>query len=638
MQRRRSNSNRARDSRLHSLLKQASGTKPLGLKTFSTPDLKLRRIPKQKQQTELQTHERLQQRSFTGRSNQSLTVQALQHHTVGRRNTRGGPSIPPLNIPQTRSRRRAGKSKKFSARPSTVASWAPEDGPSTLRRRVEAGKRSEWAQIVTKDLQNFREETAFVKQQQRKDAKAYAQEIRQTINLRATLNNPDVANQEKNDWRKVLEKEQTSNDIVRRAQMSEDKRRALKLKRDRDKHVTILRRKRKEEEQYHENWNQKIVEDAQQSVALSAQVRKKKVREEREYLQRTMKEHHTAKGKLIAAQKKQLAEEQRIQNNHNAHVKGKYVTESQRRKKETQRIDLIQTRLMKMGETWVGRDAEKREKEQAHFANKIEGPTGGTDYEVKAARLLKKQKKRQMMYRRRELLEQMVAKKERKLKEQVKEADFALTAAAEKVKAGMYQAFFDEEKLRSKDQYAHELKKQMERRRKIKNQNPSGMHARMTEAERTLNRRTLATMGIGAGNGKGGKEGKGGKGGKGGKNRRGNRSTNASARVVVTGRGPESQIFLSTYEDDEKLASQSGEPRQNTTSAVVSESPFHVDTVQSGNARSATPFHGYRRSRDTAHEELMKSSRPGTSGASLYSSLRHSHNPRRSKSWFDDEL
>ena len=142
-------------------------------------------------------------------------------------------------------------------------------------------------------------------------------------------------------------------------------------------------------------------------------------------------------------------------------------------------------------------------------------------------------------------------------------------------------------------------------------------------------------MGIGAGNGKGGKEGKG---GKGGKNRRGNRSTNASARVVATGRGPESQIFLSTYEDDEKLASQSGEPRQNTTSAVVSESPFHVDTVQSGNARSATPFHGYRRSRDTAHEELMKSSRPGTSGASLYSSLRHSHNPRRSKSWFDDEL
>ena len=52
---------------------------------------------------------------------------------------------------------------------------------------------------------------------------------------------------------------QTSNDIVQRAQTIEDKRVALRLKQDRDHHVAILRRKRKEEAQYHENWNQKII-------------------------------------------------------------------------------------------------------------------------------------------------------------------------------------------------------------------------------------------------------------------------------------------------------------------------------------------------------------------------------------------
>ena len=66
-----------------------------------------------------------------------------------------------------------------------------------------------------------------------------------------------------------------------------------------------------------------------------------------------------------------------------------------------------------------------------------------------------------MKHRRRELLEQMVLKKERKMKDKIREADFALHASTETVKAGMYQAYYDEEKLRAKDKYARDLKKQM---------------------------------------------------------------------------------------------------------------------------------------------------------------------------------
>ena len=619
-----------RDDRLHQLLAKSSGNK-----TFTIPGHKknkLRNVPKRKAKQQSFRSSNVSSSNNNNHPQQSglLSINALRQHTTGQ-------SIPPLNLTQTRNRQRrrrttSKQSKKtilYSNRPSTVASYRPEDGPSTLRRRVEAGKRSEWAQIVTKDLQNFRDETEYVKQQKRKEAQEYSQEIRNTINLRATLNNSDVAQKEKDDWRRILIKEQTSNDIVQRAQTIEDKRVALRLKQDRDHHVAILRRKRKEEAQYHENWNQKIINDAKQSVILNAQVKAKKINDEREYLLRTMKEHQDAKAKLVQLAQKKDREEQRIANNHNSKVKGKYVTESERRKLETKRIDLIQTRLMKMGETWVGKDASKRIKEQEHFANKIEGPTGGTDYEIKAAKLLKRKKKKGQMHRRRELLEQMVAKKERKLKKKVLEADFALSAAAEKVKAGMYQAYYDEEKLRSKDQYAHELKKQMEKRRLIKLKNPSGIHARMTDVEKTINRQTLKTMGIGSISSIGG--------GRSRTAKKGRKSQRSGIRSVRTGRGPESQIFLSTYENDENLDLQSSNPISRSN-VPIRESPFHVDTVKSGNGRSSTPFNGYRRSRDGAHEALMKSSRPGTSGASLYSSLRHSHNPRRSKSWFDDEL
>ena len=76
-------------------------------------------------------------------------------------------------------------------------------------------------------------------------------------------------------------------------------------------------------------------------------------------------------------------------------------------------------------------------------------------------KLVKKNKANQMKHRRRELLEQMVLKKERKMKDKIREADFALHASTETVKAGMYQAYYDEEKLRAKDKYARDLKKQM---------------------------------------------------------------------------------------------------------------------------------------------------------------------------------
>ena len=296
-----------RDDRLHQLLAKSSGNK-----TFTIPGHKknkLRNVPKRKAKQQSFRSSNVSSSNNNNHPQQSglLSINALRQHTTGQ-------SIPPLNLTQTRNRQRrqrrttSKKSKKtilYSNRPSTVASYRPEDGPSTLRRRVEAGKRSEWAQIVTKDLQNFRDETEYVKQQKRKEAQEYSQEIRNTINLRATLNNSDVAQKEKDDWRRILIKEQTSNDIVQRAQTIEDKRVALRLKQDRDHHVAILRRKRKEEAQYHENWNQKIINDAKQSVILNAQVKAKKINDEREYLLRTMKEHQDAKAKLVQlAQKK----------------------------------------------------------------------------------------------------------------------------------------------------------------------------------------------------------------------------------------------------------------------------------------------------------------------------------------------
>ena len=527
-----------------------------------------------------------------------------------------------------------------SVRPSTVASgtdWM-DNGPSTLRRRVEAGKRSEWAQIVNKDLQKYHEETTFMKEQKKLERKNYASEILKTINLRATLNNPDIEKKEKESWRQTLEKEERSNAIVKRIQMGEEKLKALQLKQDRDEHVKILRLQKKKEKNYHELWNQKIINDAKNNIILSGQVKQKRMKEEKEYLLKTMNEHKIAKLKLIEAHQKQLKEEQKIADRHNNKVSGKYVTASETRKRETKRIDLLQTKQMKMGEKWVNRDAEKRIREQEHFANKSNGPAGsGKNYEIKAFQLMKKKKKIAMQLRRRELLEQMVTKKEMKLKKKIQEADFALTASAEKVKAGMYQAYYDEEKLRLKDQYAIDLKKQMEKRRKFKEKNPTGMNARMTDAEKTMNTHTLRSLGItsntfiGSDNSSGKSRKHRQRGGRGGLG-----SGTGSAPSLLSNTRPESQIFLNTYDGDVTLNNESSTPL--TTNVPTKEAPFHVDTVVPGDIRSATPFHGYRRNRDTAHEELLKSSRPGTSGASLYSSLRHSHNPRRSRSWFDDEL
>jgi hypothetical protein len=640
---------RSRDSRLHSLLQQAGGTKPMGLKTLRTPGLKLRRRPT------TNTKQPQQHRHSASANQLPLTRQTLHHHTTGSTTV-----IPPLNLHRTRTKRRPRRRvsttatqnqslgtpqsvhqqgrhpHQSSARPSTVSSlW--DNGPSTLRRRVEAGKRSEWAQIVTKDLHNFRTETAYVKQQKLQKARRYAQDIRTTIDLRASLNNSTLAKAEKDNWKTVLVKEEQSNAIVKRAQVRENKLKALQLKKDRDAHVKILHANRKEEQEYHEHWNEKIVADAKESVALTAATKRLKKKQERDYILRTMKEHAKAKQKLIKNHQKQLNIEQALQNKHNQNVKGEYVTEAERRKRETQRIDNIQTRLMKMGETWVGRDAKKRKKEQHLFATIKDGPHGqssGIDYEIKVAKLTQKIKKNKMKHRRRELLEQMVLKKERKMKDKIIEADFALHASTEKVKAGMFQAYYDEEKLRKKDMYGKELKAQMERRKKIKQNNPTGIHARMTEHEKTLNSKTLATMGITEHTTTGGG------GGIRTKKRRGDSCRRNQS--VASGRGPESQIFLNTYEGDASLSKVSSHPIPKHV--PVSQAPFHVDTVPvavagtSATARSQTPFNAYRRNRDGAHEELMKLSRPGTSNSSLYSSLRHSHNPRKSRSWFDDEL
>ena len=54
---------------------------------------------------------------------------------------------------------------------------------------------------------------------------------------------------------------------------------------------------------------------------------------------------------------------------------------------------------------------------------------------------MREKKKRAMADRRRDLLKQMVEKKERKMKERVREADFALRAAGDSVKTGMYVAY-----------------------------------------------------------------------------------------------------------------------------------------------------------------------------------------------------
>jgi hypothetical protein len=615
-----------RDMRLHTLLKQAVGTKPMGLKTFSTPGLKLRRAPSK---TEKRKQQQQQQQQKQPPKQVPLTRQALRQHT----SERSDPFIPPLKL----SHRQPSRSKRRqrlvastphlinSSRPSTVGSFW-DNGPSTLRRRVEAGKRSEWAQIVQKDLENYRNETAYVKQLKKREALKYAQDIKNTINLRASSNNPDIAKAEKERWKKVLVQEENSNNIVRQAQIREEKLKALQLKKDRDIHVQILKKNRKEEKDYHEYWNQKIINDAKEEAMINVTTKKLKKKREREYLLKTMKEHSDAKKILERKKEKQLKIEQDLQNKHNQHVKGQYVTEAERRKRETERIDLIQTRLMKLGEKWVGKNENKREREQHHFATKMDGPQGqsrGLDYEIELAKYQKKVKKKQMRSRRRELLEQIVLKKERKMNEKIAEADFALSASAETIKAGMLQAYYDEDRLRRKDQYARELKEQIKRRVKIKRKNPTGIHARMTENERTLNSKTLKQLGItGSSHNSSGIRRKGGVG------------------SFASGRGPESQIFLNSY-DEESLVNVSSQPKSN--SIPVSQAPFHVDTITEEQAaasltRSQTPFNEYRRNRDTAHEELMKLKRPGTSGSSLYSSLRHSHNPRRSRSWFDDEL
>ena len=411
-----------RDSRLHNLLKKAAGTKPMGLKTLGTPGLRLRHVPKTSHQKRRGNKSSNNNAPPTGTDNppQNLTVAALEKHMRDSSSSGGSGSgignfghhhhqnaVPLLNLAaaktQLRSQRRAKKSKLLqrtmpSVRPSTVASgtdWM-DNGPSTLRRRVEAGKRSEWAQIVNKDLQNYREETSFMKEQKKLERKNYASEILNTINLRATLKNPDIEKKEKESWRKKLEEEERSNAIVKRIQMGEEKLKAMQLKQDRDDHVKILRQQKKEEENYHELWNQKIINDAKENILLSAQVKQKKMKEEKAYLQKTMNEHKIAKLKLIEAHNKQLKEEQKLADRHNNKVSGQYVTASETRKRETRRIDLLQTRQMKMGEKWVNRDAEKRIREQEHFANKSNGPAGsGKNYEMKAFKLIKQKKREQ---------------------------------------------------------------------------------------------------------------------------------------------------------------------------------------------------------------------------------------------------
>ena len=182
------------------------------------------------------------------------------------------------------------------------------------------------------------------------------------------------------------------------------------------------------------------------------------------------------------------------------------MTEGERRRREFNRIDSIQNRQMKLGARWVGADARKRQREQRQFEGMIDGGASararggpkleGPEAEAYAARLMRERKNRAMANRRRDLLKQMVAKKERQMRERTLEADFALSAASDSVKTGMYAAYEVEAKAKKKAAYASALKSQMKRSIARKRANPDGIAARMTEAERTLNSGLLAKLGI----------------------------------------------------------------------------------------------------------------------------------------------
>ncbi len=659
-----------RDSKLHALLQKSSGTKPLGLRTFGS-SMSLRRAPRP---SELAAPRSSRPVSSAGGSFAPAIAGAAGPAAAA---TGNGGSVPRLNLvtldrhnramsgeplsastpnlaamqqqhlknhrQQQRQQRQQQQKKKrpsmqqrqrkgpSSYRPSTVATYrSGNDGPSTLRRHVEAGRRSEWAQIVAKDLEAYREEQTYAKQAERARQNEYAQEIRETIKARSGADNPLLRRAAKQEWSRVLEREQKSNNIVKRTQKMEEKRKARELKLARDAHVARLRAKRAEEAEYHRSWNAKIVDDAKESVVLGAHERALKVQAERTFARRAMEEHRRAKLAQERQKQEALKEEAARIKRHNARTAGQYVSEKERRQVEQNRVGAIQDRLERLGRTWVGRDAAKRFNEQRQFEQMVDTPVDGLEAEKRAMRLMKEQKKRGMAQRRRELLQQMVAKKERKMRERVHEADFALSSSAEQVKAGMYQVYVDEEKARQKAQYARELKEQMERRRKVREGNPEGIHARMTEAERTLNIGTLRKLGIGE---------HGGRGGQSGKSKR--RSKTRAGGTRRTGRGPESQVFLGTYDDVQ--ADDTSAPKLRTPLQAPREAPFAVDTVKveepgdlPGLGRTKSTFHGYRRNKDGAYETLMKSSRPGTSDASLYASLRHGHHPRKASSWFDD--
>ena len=121
---------------------------------------------------------------------------------------------------------RTPSSFRSSSAASSSRMWTERDqGPSTLRLKVEASKNSEWAQIISADLKNYRSEQAFVKQAKRRAAKKYADEIRRTIELRATRNNPDIEKQQKLQWSQVLQDEQAGNNAVHRPRSSETRKR-----------------------------------------------------------------------------------------------------------------------------------------------------------------------------------------------------------------------------------------------------------------------------------------------------------------------------------------------------------------------------------------------------------------------------
>ena len=141
-----------------------------------------------------------------------------------------------------------------------------------------------------------------------------------------------------------MQDEQAGNNVVRRAQVLRDKEKAMKLKRDRDVQVAQIRARRAEEKAYHDEWNAKIVADAQESVALRAAAPAKKIKKEREYIQNTIKEHAKAKAKIEAAEQAKREEEQRLVDLHNAHTKGQYVTEGERR-----RLNSIASTLFRIG-------------------------------------------------------------------------------------------------------------------------------------------------------------------------------------------------------------------------------------------------------------------------------------------------